>query len=72
MAKLIRFIRHYDVFTSRQCCLAFRAGVTAILLDHQADEAIAAGAAELIADKTPNKRKRNDAGSRSAPSRYVR
>jgi predicted RNA-binding Zn ribbon-like protein len=62
MAKQVRFLRDYDVRVAPRVTRAFRRGTEDTLPDAQADAAIAAGAAELMADKTPSRRSKKDAG----------
>lgn len=56
MAKRVRFTKNYDLRVSANVEKAFVAGQEETLTDAQVEEVLAAGAAELVADKTPAKR----------------
>lgn len=58
MAKKVRFLKDYDLRTHPREEIAYKKGMEATITDAQADEVIAAGAAEMVADKTPTKRER--------------
>jgi hypothetical protein len=55
MAWRVLFIRDCDVHVSPQRTIAYRVGHVALLTDPQTAQVVAAGAVELIADRTPRK-----------------
>jgi hypothetical protein len=60
MAKKVRFKRDYDVPLSTSQIVAYKRGDEPLLTDGQAEQAIADGAAELMDDKTPAKKRASD------------
>jgi hypothetical protein len=55
MAWRVLFVRDCDLSVSPQRTIAYRAGHVALLTDEQTTRARAAGAVELLADRTPRK-----------------
>jgi hypothetical protein len=60
MAKRVRFLRDYPLAVAPRVTKAYLRGTEDTLTDAQADEVIGKGAAELVEDKTPSKRKGKD------------